>query len=264
MKKIGLHRFRGTCFVLLLCMIGSVSTAQEDTSDVFVIGDDAPSEVALDSFVVKRREITNCFKLDAGRAYSGVYMMAFEHLIDNDRWSLEYELSYDLDTERFWYDWYTNYKFVEPEDNSPSYDEGFRSSYSFVVGGGVALKHYISKRKSGIYGMYLGAKLKERYGWAFVKNDSNFGAFPSLEYRGVMNFLEASAIVGYSMCFWDFLVVDPFLGPSAILVSTRYASFEEDTNGFYWQEKRLHRIVPALHFGLRIGVSVDNVFQVFF
>ncbi len=242
----------------------SVSIGQEDTSDVFVIGDQNPLETTEDTVLVKRRDITNCFKMDAGRAYSGVYMLAFEHLIDNDRWSLEYELSFDFDTERFWYDWYTDYKYVEPEVNSPSFDGAFKSSYNFVFGAGIALKHYISKTKSGIYGWYFGIKVKDRYGWATVRNYSFFGTFPELKYQGAMNFFEVSAISGYSMCFWDFLIVDPFLGPSVILTNIQYATLEEDVNGFFWQERRLQRISPAIHFGLRIGVAANGVRSLFF
>lgn len=264
MEKLNLRQTLKPIFTLVCCAMTFLSIGQADTSDVFVIGDEKIVEQKEDTLLVKRRDITNCFKFDVARVYSGVYILSFEHLIDDDRWSLEYELGFDIETERFWYDWYTDKKFVEPENNSPLFSAGFRSSYDFVFGGGIALKHYISKRKSGIYGWYFGVKLKERYGHASVKNNSGFGTFPSLEYNGAMNFFEVSAIGGYSMCFWDFLIVDPFLGPSAILVSTRYASFEEDVNGVYWQEKRSQRILPAIHFGLRIGVSGNGVRGLFF
>lgn len=251
------------CFLLLMAKF-SISIGQVDTSDVFVIGDKAPVELAEDTLIVKRRDITNCFKMDAGRIYSEVFILSYEHLIDNDRWSLEYELGYDIETDKFWYDWYTDYKFVELENNAITYDAGFRSSYSFVLSVGVALKHYLSKTKSGIYGWYFGIKLKERYGWVSVKNDSNFGAYPAMEFNGGMNFIEVSPIWGYSMCFWDFLIVDPFLGPSAILASTRYASFEEDDYGYYWQKKNIHKVFPAVHFGLRIGIETRGISRLIF
>jgi hypothetical protein len=265
MEKLNLHQPSKFIFTVVCCVFTFFSNGQEDTSNVFVIGDVAPVDIAQDTVIVKRRQITNCFKIDAGKAYSGVYLMSFEHLIDNDRWSLEYELSYDIDTERFWYDWYTDYKYSEPENNSTTFTGIFSNSYDFVFGGGIALKHYLSKKKSGIYGWYFGVKLKERYGRASVSNGGSFfWPFPTVRFEGFMNFLEFSAICGYSLCLWDFLVIDPFLGASAIMTTYRYGTFEEGTSGYYWEEKSMNRILPALHFGLRVGTSADSFSGLFF
>lgn len=250
------------CFALII--LNNIAFSQVDSSGVFVIGGDVPVEEKSDTILVKRRDITNCLKFDAGRIYSEVYILSFEHLIDNDRWSLEYELSFDIETDKFWYDWYTDYKITEPENNTQDFDAGFRSQIDFVFGGAIALKHYLSKRKSGIYGWYAGFKIKERYGQSTVSNNSGFGTFTVLEYKGSINLFETSLIFGYSMCLWDLVIIDPFLGPSAILCSTRYGTFEQDLNGLYWNENKTHRILPALHFGMRIGVPVDGIGSLFF
>lgn len=249
-----------TCLYLSFSAIG---LCQNDTSDVFIVGD-SPSEVSEDSILVKRLDFNNALKFDVARIYSAVYMMSFEHLIDDNRWSLEYEGSFDLETDRFWYDIYTDYKFSDVENNSSLYSGEFRSSYMFFAGIGITLKHYLSKKKSGIYGLYLGLKLKDRYGQIDVYNKSApNNPIPKTSFTGTLNLFEITPTLGYSFCLWDFVIVDPFIGPSAIVSSLKYGSFENENNGAYWQEHKRTKLFPALHFGFRIGVSVDNVYQLF-
>ena len=225
------------------------SFSQEDTTDVFIVGE--KSEIEKDTVEVIKVGATNVFKFDAGRIYAEDYCLSFEHLIDDDRMSLEYELSFALEVDKFWFDRYTRDMIYTVDNNTVSHQGSLDGNYQFFAGAGVTFKRYLSKRKSGIYGFYLGGKVKNRFGTTDLSG-------PIDSFRGHINLLELIPVAGYSFWLWDFIVIDPFLGPSAVIAFTKHASLEENTSGMYWEPKSTTFFSPAIHFGLRVGVEVGN------
>lgn len=243
---------------LLLILSTHLTISQIDSSDVFIIGDKT-SEPNTDTLVINDNDITHALKFDVGRIWSEVYLMSFEHLIKNSRWALEYEASFDMETETFWYDWYTNYKFTEPENNVINYNSGFSWSFIYVAGIGVNLKKYLSVKKRGIYGLYVALKLKERLGHVSVKSREVFGVYDKIEFIGNMNLIEIAPTIGYCFYLWDLVLIEPLAGPSGILTIMKYPTFEENQSDAYWKAHRGVRFSPAFHFGLRISYPKLNL-----
>ena len=228
----------------LLVLILSISFnlfCQVDTSDVFVVGD-----INSTQKVIKEIDARNTFKFDMAKAYMEQSIFSVEHLLSNKTSSIEPEII------ALWgpNDWVFNYytETFKPEDSV------LRDAYPGIqIGAGFGYKRYINKYKRGLYGHYLGLKIKNKTGKFFPFLYSN--SFPNA--FGYVSITELSLYYGYSFWLFNLIQIDPFLGAS---VASTFVTYKKGFNSNEYSNQVIFK--PSIVFCLRIGVSssIGNFF----
>ncbi len=227
------------------------SFGQKDSSDVFIVEDSSNSK---DEIVMVNERTT--FKFDLAKAYMGQSLFSIEHLFKNNKSSIEPEIVLLLTPYEWVFNYYTKNK---PTNNSDS----INISLQIQFGLGLGYKKYINKNKEGLFGHYIGVKLRSKFGLfdqsktpsnkdiIFTNNTISIN-IPS--YNGWLNVNELSVYYGYSFWVYNLAQIDPFIGLSIAVAHFKYGEYQQPPVNS-WNPNTATIIRPSIIFGFRVGFS---------
>lgn len=237
-----------TITVIFYLFSGFNLIGQLDSTDVFVVG--GSDDDTLETTEVKMINERTTFKFDASKAYMVQSLFSVEHLLSNNKSSIEPELVFLLEPLDFVFDYYTKNRVLHENDTLTKY----YPSINFQFGGGFGYKSYFDKKRNGLLGNYIGIKLRTRFGTINQKViTSNIFGSNAVEKDGYISISELSLVYGHSFWIRNLVQIDPFIGPSIAFSRFKYAVFNDDILIPNWESRKATTILPSIHFGVRIG-----------